>query len=187
MKLGEASVCRIYHAIRRRPVLIVEMELAAGSLVLRILPYASCGIIAVGKLGPDRNCVRTLCIKSLEGSALLPTPRYNTGIIEVCIPPPPSFEAAIATACWPLPRLISWCLWQDMMMLPLSSQWRAAQDLVPGIAPTIRLLKSWARHRGFVDQPDTFNGFLLTMLTVHLVEGGILVRATHLNICPVPP
>lgn len=70
-------------------------------------------------------------------------------------------------------------------MPSLCAQWQAAKESVPGIASTIRLLKSWGRQRGFMDQPDTFNGFLLTMLTIHLVEGGNLVRATHPMPCPI--
>lgn len=65
---------------------------------------------------------------------------------------------------------------QDMMMLRLLEQWQAAQQSVPDVAATVLLLKSWARSRGFSAQPDAFNGFLLTMLAVHLVEGGNLVR-----------
>lgn len=61
-------------------------------------------------------------------------------------------------------------------MEKLREQWQAAQHSVPDLAATVRLLKSWARSRGFSDQPDALNGFLLTMLAVHLVEGGNLVR-----------
>lgn len=61
-------------------------------------------------------------------------------------------------------------------MQRLHAQWLAAQEAVPDVAATVRLLKSWARARGFAEQPDAFNGFLLTMLAVHLVEGGNLVR-----------
>lgn len=61
-------------------------------------------------------------------------------------------------------------------MEALLGQWRAAEEAVPHIAAAVRLLKGWARARGFSDEPDALNGFILTMLAVHLVEGGNLVR-----------
>ena len=68
-------------------------------------------------------------------------------------------------------------------MEALLGQWRAAVEAVPHVAAAVRLLKGWARARGFSDQPDAFNGFLLTMLAVHLVEGGNLVCTV---LCSVP-
>ena len=64
-----------------------------------------------------------------------------------------------------------------MMLRPVLRQWQAAQQVVPEVGATVQLLKAWAQQRGFTGQPDAFNGFLLTMLAVHLVEGGNLVRA----------
>lgn len=67
----------------RRPVLCVEAKVPTGTLLLRLLPYASSSALALAKLAPDRNCVRAVRSSTSEAD-LLPTPYYNTGIIEVC-------------------------------------------------------------------------------------------------------
>lgn len=61
----------------------MEVELPGGSLSMRLLPYAGSSALALGKLAPDRNSVRAVRSDASDG-ALLPTPSYNTGIIEVC-------------------------------------------------------------------------------------------------------
>eukprot|EP00949_MAST-11_sp_MAST-11-sp1_P005117 g5117.t1 len=54
---------------------------------------------------------------------------------------------------------------------------RSHLQLMHGVATRCRgfidaaiLLKAWARQRGMLDAPDTFNGFLLSALLVHVIE-----------------
>ena len=46
-------------------------------------------------------------------------------------------------------------------------------------------LQVWARAQGFAEQPDSINGFLLSMLAAHLAATGSLVSLLHDLLCTV--
>jgi hypothetical protein len=65
-----------------------NIKLPSGSITARLLPIPADNAIDVRKLGPDRNSRRAVSTCSAEvGPQLLPTPLYNTSILQVfCCP-----------------------------------------------------------------------------------------------------
>lgn len=84
---------------------------------------------------------------------LLPTPHYNTSVL------------------------------QDILMLPLGEACRAAAASCPHFGNAASLLRVWARQQQLSCGADGLSGCMLTMLLVHLVESGQanpLMNAMHL-------
>ncbi|KAL4426966.1 hypothetical protein ABPG77_009527 [Micractinium sp. CCAP 211/92] len=73
---------------------------------------------------------------------LLPTPHYNTSVL------------------------------QDLLMLPLAEACRAAAARCPHFSDAAALLRVWARQQQLSTGADALSGCLLTLLLAHLVEAG---------------
>ena len=73
----------------RKPVLIVRPRIKNSALpqgfAIRILTAIETSVFPLRKLAPDRNNLRNICNNSneKENIELLPTPHYNTSILEV--------------------------------------------------------------------------------------------------------
>lgn len=82
---------------------------------------------------------------------------------------------------------------QDMVLDTQQEVLQAAVKEQPNLAEAIILLKVWARAQGFDEQPDSINGFLLSMLVAHLAATGSLVSlrgispAAYLHRCAYHP
>ena len=115
----------------------------------RIIPCLHKSTFDSRKLGPTFGNLRKHRSSATER---LPTPRYNCSILE------------------------------DMYILRhLRGLYRVAKGddhlpPCPSFLDACILLKAWARRRGMLDAPDTFNGFLLSVLLAQLVNSRVVNR-----------
>jgi len=79
---------------------------------------------------------------------LLPTPVYNSGILE------------------------------DMMFFQHADVLQAAASIAPAFAEAATLLRVWTTRQRVADGADGVQGFFLTMLLAHLLHTGRAVRRT---------
>jgi hypothetical protein len=100
-----------------------------------------------------------------EAAGLLPTPRYNTGVLQDLLS---SSHAAYLSSAFSS----SSC--SDSLAAARGGV--GGGRLHPRLADAVLLLKTWARERGLTGRPDVFDGHALTMLIVHLAKQGKLVR-----------
>eukprot|EP00897_Mesotaenium_endlicherianum_P009718 jgi/Mesen1/8775/ME000524S08069 len=61
---------------------------------------------------------------------------------------------------------------EDVFMACHLELLHARVAVVPALRDAILLLKVWARQRGYHDEPDSMNGFLLSILAAHLATPG---------------
>ena len=150
-----------------------DIRVPTGRITVRLLPFPAHGAIDIRKLGPDRNSLRAVCTGSLQdGVQQLPTPSYNTSILQVSHSEPLVLELCSL----PIPCTIRLLLGvQDMLMRRMEPQWHTAVHTVPALPSHVRLLRCWARHGALHQQPDGFTGFFWSMFAVYLVQQGILV------------
>ena len=74
----------IMHSCRRPALQLNNIELPSGSITARLLPFPADNAIDVRTLSPDRNAHRAVSACTAgDGSQLLPTPLYNTSILQV--------------------------------------------------------------------------------------------------------
>ena len=69
---------------------------------------------------------------------------------------------------------------------PTHPAWFDPQNPATYLRPAVSLLQVWMRRQGLSGQSDGFSGFLMTMLTAHLVQQGRLVRKVrpvHAALC----
>ncbi|GAX78374.1 hypothetical protein CEUSTIGMA_g5816.t1 [Chlamydomonas eustigma] len=138
--------------------------LSPSGFTVKVIPVISPSTFVVSKLSPEHNSVRwvTQLSSSLgsskqkpkkngptvgveeekEESNVLPTPQYNTKVL------------------------------QDMLYLPHAAYLSSALSSFPNLSDGILLLKTWARQRALLGKVDAFDGHTLTMLMVHLAKQG---------------
>ena len=132
----------------RRPALVLRLspEASPAGHSLRLLPVPPAGAFPAPRLGPDRNNLRTAVRGGGGGgeaaAELLPTPHYNTSVL------------------------------QDMALLEHSDAMEAAAAELPCFADAAMLLRVWARQQGLDQGADGLGSFVLTALLAHLVQKG---------------
>lgn len=141
----------------RRPALVLRLtpEASPAGHSLRLLPVPPAGAFPAPRLGPDRNNLRS-ATRGGGGEAaaeLLPTPHYNTSVL------------------------------QDMALLEHSATMEAAAATLPAFADAAMLLRVWARQQGLTYGADGVGSFVLTALLAHLVQKGQAVRAARGWLC----
>lgn len=134
----------------RRPVAVLRLGEGAGAI--RLLPAAPSTLFPLARLAPTRNNLRSAAKPPKKGSKdaepeLLPTPYYNSGIL------------------------------QDMGLLGVSQAVAAAADSAPHLAEASVLLRIWADRQRLTEGNDGVDGFFLTALLAHLIEAGKASRA----------
>ncbi|CAL8472362.1 g11905 [Coccomyxa elongata] len=140
----------------RKPVLIIRPQPRGQdrplAFTLRLVPIIAPGTIPLQKLAPDRNCIRPA---AAEAAAPDEQPRQE-------LPPTPLYNSALL---------------QDMLVDVQQAALQEAVAALPQLPDAIILLKVWARAQGLEQEPDSFNGFLLSMLAAHLATTGTLTPA----------
>ncbi|KAK9814240.1 hypothetical protein WJX72_002757 [[Myrmecia] bisecta] len=149
-----AQTWELFNHDIRKPLLVITPQFGAGlspaGFKLRLMPTIAAGTFPPTKLGPDRNNLRSM--SQLGGSAkgeatLIPTPHYNMGVL------------------------------QDMFVEAHLAHVQSITDSFPVLKAAVPLLKVWSRQQGLTGEPDAFDGFLLTMLALHLAEKNGLAAA----------
>eukprot|EP00257_Ricinus_communis_P021381 XP_015580860.1 nucleolar protein 6 [Ricinus communis] len=130
-----------FNSEARKPILIVypaKKLVEAPGLFIRIIPTAK-SLFNVSKLDLKRNNIRAL---NQEGDLLLPTPRYNSSILE------------------------DMYLEDDADFLKKTFLgWKELRE-------ALILLKVWARQRSSIYAHDCLNGFLLAAILSYLAVSG---------------
>ncbi|XP_062516518.1 nucleolar protein 6-like isoform X2 [Corticium candelabrum] len=130
---------------RLRPVLQLELAGKVGKVCnIRIWPALSDGVFKLNKLGPTRNNVRPgkFCLTEHSfGNGWMPaTPHYNSSVLMDM-----SFDRHL--------RLL----------------YEACSDCL-AMRDAILLLKVWMQQRGLSQGLSGFSGFIVSMLTAHLLR-----------------
>ena len=138
------------------------------AFAFRIIPCLHRATFDTSKLGPTMGNLRK---HRATATARLPTPRYNCSILE---------DMYILRHLRGLFRVAKGDGARGSTAAAAAQTTSRPLPACPSFLDACVLLKAWARRRGMLDAPDTFNGFLLSVLLAQLV----CTRAINRNASP---